>query len=244
VADKEDSGSILEALLERAPVLDGGGRRRFTAGTLVVLAIVLTFDSLRSRIAEMIAAKEASLPLFLASGTLLIYGTGVIVELIGEVFLARAVSNAAWSYVAAAEYVQEWRSFRKVAGWVAIVIIWGTIRAIGYFVLGLFGATRWRMRFRWLSSDARRAYDRLPDSIRHALEHALGNKAEFGRKAIIDKLNTLETRRWARRLMDRPRDVLALISAVVLSFTISLSQTAFITSAHSMIANQIKSDSL
>src|ERR1700722_20053487 len=48
VAEKEESGSKLDALLERIPVLDGGGRRRLTAGTITLLTLLLAFSNLGS----------------------------------------------------------------------------------------------------------------------------------------------------------------------------------------------------
>jgi hypothetical protein len=220
--DKKSMGSNISAVFERIPILDGGGRRRLTAGTLVVLTAVLVIDSLRSGIATLITNKDLSLSLVLAGAGLLIYATGVIVELVGEVFLARAVSNFVWSYLHANAYAKTWRPLYRSIAW-PYVSIWGTLRGACYFVLGLFGASRWRMRpMRRLSANASQAFENQPPAVRESIQCALGNNAEFGRKALIDQLRTPESRRWARTLMDRPKDVLALVSAIIISLSLYL----------------------
>jgi hypothetical protein len=225
VAEKEESGSKLDGLLERIPIMDGGGRRRLTAGTIVVLTVLILFKDLRDTLTHAIAAKDVSISLVLAGGALLIYATGVIVELVGEVFLARAVANVVWSYVDAGHYAQRWKGFKRPLAWVFVVVC-GTVRSVGYFVLGLFGGSRWRMRpLGRLSGTARRTFEVQPFSVRDSIEQPLGANAEFGRKALIDQLATAESRRWARRLMDRPKDVLALVSAIVFSLLLYLATT-------------------
>jgi hypothetical protein len=225
MAEKEESGFKLDALLDRIPIVDGGGRRRLTAGTVVVLTVVLVFPEVRDAIRNSVATEDVSISLVLAGGALLIYATGVIVELVGEVFLARAIANAAWSYVEAAHRARKLRPWQRPIGWL-FVAVWGTFRAVGYFVLGLFGASRWRMQpLRRLSGTARGTFEMQPFSVRNSIEQALGHNAEFGRKALIDQLATTESRRWARRLMDRPRDVLALVSAIVSSLILYLAVT-------------------
>jgi hypothetical protein len=224
VTDEEKSRSKLDALLERVPILDGGGRRRLTAGTIVALTILVTSVDVRKLIVGAITVKDASPSLYLATGALLVYATGVIVELIGEVFLARAVANVMWSYFAAANYVRlkRWRRELKLLAILPVVIAWGTVRAVVYFVFGLFGGSRWQMHLESrLSDEARQVYRLLPNSVRESLESALANKAEFGRKAIVDQLKTPASRMWARRQMDRPKDVLALVSSIVLSLVIA-----------------------
>ena len=222
MAEKEESGSKLDALLERIPALDGGGRRRLTAGTITLLAVLAAFSNVWPTIKELAAPKETPLSLLLAVGALLIYATGVLVELIGEIFLARAVANAVWSYVEAANYSQRWRRLLRPIGWMYITL-WGSIRALSYFSQGLFGRSRWRMRFRRrLSANAGRAYDQIPYPVRLALKHSLGAKAEFGRMALIELLTSPRKRKWAKTLMERPKDVLALVSALVVSLLILL----------------------
>jgi len=159
--------------------------------------------------------------LLLAVGALLIYAAGVLVELVGEVFLARAVANAAWSFVIAAERVRFWKWLPRFLGWIGIVVFWGTVRALGYFSIGLFGASRWRMRLAGLSPDARATLDAQPAAVRDSIKQPLGSTADFGRKTLIDEFTTADSRRWARRQIDRPRDVLALVSAIVLSLIIA-----------------------
>jgi hypothetical protein len=154
----------------------------------------------------------------LASGVLLIFATGVLVELVGEVFLARAVANVVWSYAELSDQTAQWSHARRkmLAG--AYIAFLGTLRAPFYFAFGLFGGSKWRMRIEEkLSEDAKNSYSKLPKSVRTSIERSLGNNAEFGRRALIDRLGTAAAQRWARRLMDRPKDVLALISAIVIA---------------------------
>jgi hypothetical protein len=220
--DKKGSVSTIGALLERIPIMDGGGRRRLTAGTIVVLTGVLVIDSLRTAISSAITARDISLTLLLAGAALLIYATGVIVELVGEVFLARAVSNFVWAYVDVSNRTRNWRRlYQPLIG--VYVPIWGTLQAIGNFIAGLFGSTQWRMRPMWrLSARAREIFELQPPPVRSSIEQALGLNAEFGRKALIDQLPTSESRRWARRQMDRPKDVLAIVSAIIISLLLFL----------------------
>lgn len=222
MAEKEESGSKLDALLERIPVLDGGGRRRLTAGTITLLTLLVAFSDIWPHIKEAIAAKDTSISLFLVVGALLIYATGVLVELMGEIFLARAVGNAVWSYVEAAKETRRWRPSLRPSAW-PYIIVWGSIQALGYFFVGLFGKSHWRMRLRRrLSANARSTYDKFPYPVRLALTRSLGAKAEFGRMALIELVTGPARKRWARTLMERPKDVLALVSALVISLLILL----------------------
>jgi hypothetical protein len=221
MAEKEQSGSKLDAFLERIPILDGGGRRRLTAGTITLMTVGVV-SNIWPHVKEAIAARDTSLSLFLAVGALLIYATGVLVELIGEIFLARAVANAVWSYMEAANATRRFRPLLRPLAWVHIAV-WGSSRALVYFLQGLFGRSRWRMRFRReLSAGGRRAYDKLPYAVRLALKHSLGAKAEFGRMALIELMATPRKRRWGMMMTERPKDVLALVSAIVISLLILL----------------------
>ena len=219
---KAESELKINALLERMPIMDGGGRRRLTAGTIVGLTTILVFEPLRAGITTVIVNKDISLSLLLAAAALLIYAAGVIVELVGEVFLARAVSNVAWSFVAATHYARKWQRFYRPIAWVFILIV-GTFGGFGYFISGLFGASMWRMQpMLRLSECGQQLFKSQPASIQDSVEKALAVKADFGQKAIIDQLRDSESRRWARRLMDRPKDVLALVSALLVSLFVYL----------------------
>jgi hypothetical protein len=140
--DKEKSTSKLEALLERVPVLDGGGRRRLTAGTIVVITAVSTLDYFKADVSQTVSSKDVSVSLLLASGVLLIFATGVLVELVGEVFLARAVANVVWSYAELSDQTAQWSHARRkmLAG--AYIAFLGTLRAPFYFAFGLFGGSK------------------------------------------------------------------------------------------------------
>jgi hypothetical protein len=223
---KVEAGAKIDSLLERIPVLDGGGRRRLTAGTIVVLSAIVLSSQVQQAIKGAISAKEVSLSLFLAAGALLVYATGVIVELVGEVFLARAVANAAWAFVEVARYSRQRQSRSKRFLLRLITPVWGILRAGRYFVLGLLGKSKWRLLPQnRLSKLGQSTFERLPDSLRNAIEQPLDLNAEFGRQALIEHLATPDSRRWARRLMEKPKDVLALISATVLSLLLYLAVT-------------------
>jgi hypothetical protein len=88
------------------------------------------------------------------------------------------------------------------------------------------GKSKWRLLPQnRLSKIGQSTFERLPDSLRNAIEQPLGPNAEFGRQALIEHLATPDSRRWARRLMEKPKDVLALISAIVLSLLLYLAVT-------------------
>jgi hypothetical protein len=226
--EKDDSGSKIGALSERIPIMDGSGRRRLTAGTLVVVTLLFLVPSIRDQVTEAIAKKDVSVTLILATGALLIYATGVIVELIGEIFLARAVANAAWGYSRVNALVCTWGQPARTLGKILVIPIWGTVRAAASLGLGLGGANRWRLEFRGLSPDARKFYDEseaITGAARHAIATALGATGEFGRKVLIDLQPDAESRTWARKLMERPKDMLALVSALIVCFLMFLAAT-------------------
>src|SRR5262245_42120833 len=140
MAEQGESVTKLDTVLERVPIVDGGGRRRLSAGTLVVLTALVAIPAVRGWIFEAVSAKDISLSILLATSALLIYATGVIVELIGEVFLTRAVANATWSYIVAEQYVRQKTlpSWAKALIRIPVVLIWGSVRAIAYFATGFF----------------------------------------------------------------------------------------------------------
>lgn len=222
----EEHGSTLDQLLERLPILDGGGRRRLIAGSIVLLSATLVFTDLPGDF-KAIAEKGSSLSALLAVGGLLVYAAGMTIEVVGEVFLARAVSNATWSFVSASNYLKlRYSGGARFLLWPLVVALWGSVDAVGYFIAGLFGNSKWRMSLvSRLSPQGEQVYAQLPDSVRKSIDKPLGYNSEFGRKALVNRLNSADDRRWARRQLDRPKDVLALVSAIVIALTLYLSVT-------------------
>jgi hypothetical protein len=90
MAEREGAGTKLDSILERIPKLDGSGsgRRRLTAGTIVLLTVFATFGSVVDQLKTFIE-KSGSVSLVIIAVALMIYATGMVVELIGEIFLAR-----------------------------------------------------------------------------------------------------------------------------------------------------------
>ncbi len=102
-------------------------------------------------------------------------------------------------------------------------VAWGFIRALWYLILGIFGNARWRMPPEGhLSEQGRKAFKSLPDAVQYAVIRPLGNKAEFGRRELIRRLPSSDDRRWALNVLARPYDVLAIVSAIVLSLALYL----------------------
>jgi hypothetical protein len=229
--DKEESGSTkLDGWLERIPVLDGGSRRRVTAGTIIILAAFLALPKFQSQVNAAVTKQNVSLSLFVLIGGLLIYATGVLVELFGELFLARAIGNTMWVFQEATRHARERvananpRHFAQLKyGWWILVVPEGICWLLPYFVMGLFGGSRWEMHFpKALTGEIKTVYETLPGSVRTSIESPLGRDSEFGRRALVDQLHNVSLRRWARRLIDRPRDVLALSSAIVFAILLYL----------------------
>lgn len=129
----EEHGSTLDQLLERLPILDGGGRRRLIAGSIVLFSATLVFTDLPGDF-KAIAEKGSSLSALLAVGGLLVYAAGMTIEVVGEVFLARAVSNATWSFVSAGNYLKlRYSGGARFLLWPLVVALWGSVNAVGYF---------------------------------------------------------------------------------------------------------------
>jgi hypothetical protein len=90
---------VVQRLLDRLPYSDGSGRRRFVAGGIVVIGLVLSgivTEGIRDLAPPLLGVNAEMLfrsPLLILSVMLVVYALGTVVELLGDIFLVRAASG-------------------------------------------------------------------------------------------------------------------------------------------------------
>ena len=100
-------------ILERIPIFDGSGRRRFVTGGIILIGIALTHSiafnaPLKDIVPEGIEATDLlTSPMVIAISVLIVYTVGTIFELFGELFLTRVASGIFWAIQFPVRFIQE-----------------------------------------------------------------------------------------------------------------------------------------
>lgn len=205
----------LEKIAEKIPYSEGGLRRRFTSGGMIVFAVLfLIYESPTSSL-ETLTAKDLIASPVIALGLLvLIYAIGNIVEMIGELFIVRAVGETVW----AGNRANEWWGRRSIP--VRLLVFIPLVYFAGFYfyyhiLRGLVGVSRYRWEVdKFLSAKATRYFHNLPETIQNGLAHPLGDHFDSAWK-YLQVHSTEEGKQWLVKLDSRNKDILTITSSLI-----------------------------
>jgi len=212
-----DSSSSIEAVLDRLPIFDGAGRRRFVSGGVLLIGLVLLLMNSQSDMVVPIETLQLiGTPTLTLAAVLIVYSIGTVIDMLGEFFIVRAAAGA---YGATTEtfhralYAQSFRERARGFGQIAVlpvVILVGTFKA-------LFDSRYYAIRMsQCLSEEASNRFLSMPSRVRLGLQHPVSDDSDFAFKYLIDSLKSDFDRKWGRLLLHRTRDLLSITTSLFL----------------------------
>lgn len=203
----------LEKIVDRFPPADGALRRRFIAGGFVTLFLLFTGILPITEVVKIDIAVVIGSPVFVFAFLILVYAIGGIVEVIGQIFILRAIGELAWM-VAYPYKKNRSKGIGRVLLSYSIWLIPGYFLSYFYFFRGLLGITKFHLDLR-LSANASKIYDQLPERVQTGLSQPLGDEFDFAWKFLESKLR-MEDKQWVHRRDARNKEVLAILSAMTI----------------------------
>ena len=205
--------SHLDKILDHFPLFDGSGRRRFVSGGIILIGFgLLNWGALQQIITAIKFSDYLSSPIIAAGLVLIVYAIGSVADLFGDLFLIRAASGIFWSpgYTIDTSRKYFGEPWATIAGGLLFIPV-----AIYGILLGLVGITRYKIPLQKnLSKEAATFVDNLPAKVIDGLSHPVGDSATFAFKFIIDQFKSESDRGWARRQLNKARDVSAITTAL------------------------------
>ena len=213
--------SGFERIIEKIPYLDGGFRRRMTAGAIVVISVIFIFGSdigLTDLLGKVITS-----PTFGILALLIIYAVGGLVEVLADLFVAHLIVNLAWLFIASEDKYEKypkWLRFplRFLASYSGMIFLF-----VPGFIRGLYGEPRyvWRNLEEKLHPTAKEYFGTLPDAVRDGLKEPFGNHSDLsweyfcsnGSKEEIDTI---------RKFKARNKDTLVIITSITILMIIMI----------------------
>ena len=227
-------------IVNKIPYIDGGFRRRMTAGTIVTLTIgysvfITGADNLDGasqygyafgtgfkQLADVLSSPAAAVLFFL-----LVNAVGGLVEVVAELFVAKFTSNIAW---AVTEPRWNTRNKNKLIKWIVQYAkrISFSLAVPFRIYYGLAMALRGRSIYRWedlrreLRTSTRADFKKYPGVVIDGLMEPFGKYGSVSWKYFADYGNTNSTKALARTLESRNRDILTIVSSLLTPTTLAL----------------------
>ncbi len=215
--------SSIDIIAERVPVFDGSLRRKFFVGVLVLLTFLISTPETSNWIKLDPQSNQVwSLSLFTITFFLLVFAVGSAIELLGEVSLSRAIGGGVWGIkeLFADEFAQ--KNHRMPPHFLnrCRFYIYRLICLPGYLFRycfkGAVGGTDYRIDITpFLSPRGVTKFNSLPQQIKDGIGNPVGPKSDLAFHFLAESFTTDVDRRWARSLVNRCRDVLAICTAMV-----------------------------
>lgn len=219
--------SSLDKIIEKVPYSDGGFRRRMTAGVIVNISIGLAWfvsgNSLDVKIDDL--KSILSSPLIATVILLLVYAVGGLVEVVAELFITRLTGNTAWAVISPMSMFEKRHKLIKLI-----------LRGLAYYPGIIFILYKeWgeafigRSNFKWkdldkhLKPNTRDHLKSLPEIVKEGVKEPFGKYSDlpwryFSNHGVNDDIKQL-----ARKLENRNKDVLVIVTSLLLSALILIS---------------------
>jgi hypothetical protein len=231
--------SAIDKVLERFPYTDGAWRRRFVTG--LVFVFVFTFYSVLAygeyALTSFGDLKESGIKDVLQSTQLLlvvilvIFAIGSIIDAITPAFIVRGASicvgilNRLFDYVPQNDPRRKaWMCFTIVATfpfW-PLAILGGTIASsAGFSPLNRLGLKTHGASF--LSTDAVRVYEALPDNMKEGLDEPFGDRFDAAWRSLVE-FAPVSLQQWINQIGARNYELASFLS----SASIGMITSAFI----------------
>jgi hypothetical protein len=196
-------------------------RRRLIAGVIVLAALAyprLKFVNISALGDNVNLLVSPVFAVFLIAAA---YIAGALVENAGEVFLARLAGNYLWAFLVPFTWFRHLRLPLRYLLPTIILLPSGIVLAYFYIARALLG----RSDFRWLDSPmafspkAQDYFQSLPECVKVGLQAPFSDRQELSWKFLQSNAGSFGTN-WLLSLENRNRDVLTIISALVISASI------------------------
>lgn len=207
---------IMDKILDRLPIFDGSGRRRFVAGGIILIGITVpNWDTLQQALGGLEVGDILTSPMIAAGAVLMVYAIGSLAEMFGELFLVRAASGIFWGLKFPFRTANFNNKVLRIIIRTILLFTIAPILAFFYALYGFIGRTVYATDIvSLLSQHAQERYNIMPDKVALGLRMPVGDDTEFALKFVIDELQSEVDRKWARRLILRAKDVAATITAL------------------------------
>jgi|WetSurMetagenome_2_1015567.scaffolds.fasta_scaffold02806_2 hypothetical protein len=209
---------LSEKIAENVGELSEGFRRRLTAG--IILLGSFTYPWLTNSNISVLAGQDSLLtsPVFAIVFISLAYISGGLVEMAGEVLLARLVGNYLWAFMVPFTWVKDFSPRFRYLLCSIFCVPGGIILAYYYVGRALLGWSdfRWPNALKALSAGARDYFESLPECVKAGLLDPFGNHQELAWLFLQDRAEPIGAR-WLRSLENRNREVFAVLSALMLA---------------------------
>ena len=224
---EEGIGGLLEKLLARLPYFDGSGRRRLVGGLIFLVGIVLiSWDWLKSSFEIESFNRVTAIPLVSILCIFLVYAFGVVVELMGEIFLSRLVSGVVWAITMPMRIARERRKSRFLWVYVLVTILCIPAVLMWGLLLGFIGITKYSQDVAsQLTDEANELLCKMPQRVVYGISRPFSEFGEIASKYLIESFDNDRDQKWAAQTLARSKDVLVIVTVAVL-----LELTWFVTS--------------
>jgi len=223
-----NSPNLVEKVLDRIPSYsEGASRRRSVAGGIILITITGLFAHLEveTPLKGISTQDLITSPVIVASVLLFAYAIGLIVEMVGEIFLVRATAGVFWGLGYPFRNVIHQNGFIQFFGRTLAFLFIVPFRLLINLVKGFLGQTAYTLPIEtYLSRKARLYYHALPEKVREGIAQPIGDSAELARKVLVDEFPDID-RKWANGLIVRAKDVLAITTALVIAALLYLGGT-------------------
>ncbi len=208
----------IDKIVSRIPQAEGGFRRRFASGIVLVVPILLTLSLLHAKAQETLRETLTSPGLAFALAVL-IYTIGNLVEMLGELYFARYAARLIRSF----RLMREWdRQHRLLAVlmwsfWpIQLVRLWRVLRSVrSDKSSGLLDDL-----MDDLGEQGRLLFDGFPKNVQQGFKQPDGQYAELSWR-YLKSACTGDLQGWIIKLNSRNRDILAVTSALVVLWILS-----------------------
>jgi hypothetical protein len=208
-------------VLEQFSINDGALRRKLFSG-LIVVAITATYWVPPKTMAEIDVSALLTSPVIALLLVLTIYIVGTVVELVGELFLVRAVGASMWAMLIP---VREINLSSRVARWLLRGLVYFLVMPFFvYFagLLGLLGMCPYKEDISRIKNPASlKCFEEFPIAVRVGLTEPFGEYFDLAWHEVAGNL-TPKAERFLLRLIGRIRDVLAITTALVVGDIVAL----------------------
>lgn len=213
--------NALEKIADKIPYAEGGLRRRFTSGGLIVVPLLMfivalspvSFKDIDIPLTDLLTSPVVALALLV-----FIYAVGNAVDMVGEVFI---VSWTGRIILAAEKVNKEFRERLARMLWLYRFLLFPLLGALIYAwpIAVAVKASRTRV-YRWDVTKALRGraedyFQSLPDIVKEGLAEPVGEYFEIAWK-FLQLDSSEEQKAWLIRLDSRNKDILSITSSLTI----------------------------
>ena len=208
-------------LIEKIPYLDGGFRRRMTAGAIVVISLIFIFGSDIS-LTDLLG-KVTTSPTFGILALLIIYAAGGLVEVLANLFATKLAGNMMWLIIAPAYMYEKHPRWARIPLRILAFYPGMLFRFPGECIEAMYGRSsyEWRSLEKRLYPDAKEYFRTLPDVVQHGLKNPFGNHSDLSWEYFCNN-GSKEEIETTRKFRARSKDTLVIITSIIIPMIVMM----------------------